>query len=260
MGNAGSTGMQQRERQKSTDLSTPNSPYREIGAGVSGNAASGGGSGSGGSGSSGSGTAGVVVGQVFSFDKRGRELVLQGGSSQEDEETVSEPYYTKPIGIKTSGVMTTTNTTKATTTIASTMSNTTGSVTLIDTEFDAPVTRKRSLTISEGHSARTEGQGEHRDDDLDAQDEKNESISSSEKMNIKEESKNGNRHPALPTVLRWDGGGKNVMISGTFSKWKPIPMVRSHGNFVTIIDLPEGDHQYKFYVDGEWKHDPKLVS
>lgn len=65
---------------------------------------------------------------------------------------------------------------------------------------------------------------------------------------------------ALPTVLRWDYGGKNVTISGTFSKWKPIQMVRSHGNFVTIIDLPEGDHQYKFCVDGEWKHDPKLVS
>ncbi|KAH8416159.1 hypothetical protein KR222_009513 [Zaprionus bogoriensis] len=65
---------------------------------------------------------------------------------------------------------------------------------------------------------------------------------------------------ALPTVLRWDYGGKNVTISGTFSKWKPITMVRSHGNFVTIIDLPEGDHQYKFCVDGEWKHDPKLKS
>ncbi|XP_034476670.1 5'-AMP-activated protein kinase subunit beta-1 [Drosophila innubila] len=68
------------------------------------------------------------------------------------------------------------------------------------------------------------------------------------------------RKTALPTVLRWDYGGKNVTISGTFSKWKPIPMVRSHGNFVTIIDLPEGDHQYKFCVDGEWKHDPKLKS
>lgn len=37
-------------------------------------------------------------------------------------------------------------------------------------------------------------------------------------------------------------------------------MVKSHGDFVTIIDLPEGEHQYKFYVDGEWKHDPGLVS
>lgn len=35
-------------------------------------------------------------------------------------------------------------------------------------------------------------------------------------------------------------------------------MVKSHGDFVLIVDLPEGDHQYKFCVDGDWKHDPKL--
>lgn len=66
--------------------------------------------------------------------------------------------------------------------------------------------------------------------------------------------------PALPTVFKWDGGGRQVFISGTFSEWRSLPMVRSHGDFVTIIDLPEGDHQYKFCVDGEWRHDPKLVS
>lgn len=43
---------------------------------------------------------------------------------------------------------------------------------------------------------------------------------------------------ALPTVFKWDGGGKQVFISGTFSNWKALPMVRSHGDFVTIIDLP----------------------
>lgn len=63
---------------------------------------------------------------------------------------------------------------------------------------------------------------------------------------------------ALPTVFRWEGGGSQVYISGTFSGWKTIPMVKSHGDFVTIIDLPEGEHQYKFYVDGEWRHDPGL--
>jgi len=60
----------------------------------------------------------------------------------------------------------------------------------------------------------------------------------------------------LPTVFKWDGGGKNVHITGTFSNWKTIPMVKSHGDFVTIVDLPEGEHEYKFLVDGEWMHDP----
>ncbi|KAL7296417.1 hypothetical protein TKK_0010427 [Trichogramma kaykai] len=62
----------------------------------------------------------------------------------------------------------------------------------------------------------------------------------------------------LPTVFKWEGGGKQVFISGTFNEWKTLPMVKSHGDFVTIIDLPEGEHQYKFYVDGEWRHDPSL--
>ena len=30
----------------------------------------------------------------------------------------------------------------------------------------------------------------------------------------------------LPTVFKWDGGGKNVHITGTFSNWKTIPMVK----------------------------------
>lgn len=63
----------------------------------------------------------------------------------------------------------------------------------------------------------------------------------------------------LPTVFKWEGGGKQVYISGTFTGWKTLPMVKSHGDFVTIIDLPEGEHQYKFFVDGEWRHDPGLV-
>lgn len=50
-----------------------------------------------------------------------------------------------------------------------------------------------------------------------------------------------------------------VFISGTFTEWKTIPMVKSHGDFVTIIDLPEGEHQYKYFVDGEWRHDPTVV-
>ena len=64
----------------------------------------------------------------------------------------------------------------------------------------------------------------------------------------------------MPTVFKWEGGGKQVYISGTFSNWKTIPMVKSHGDFVTIVDLPEGEHEFKYCVDGVWKHDPKMVS
>jgi hypothetical protein len=34
----------------------------------------------------------------------------------------------------------------------------------------------------------------------------------------------------------------------------------SHGDFYTIINLPEGDHQYKFSVDGTWQHNASEVN
>ena len=34
----------------------------------------------------------------------------------------------------------------------------------------------------------------------------------------------------------------------------------SQGDFTAIVDLPEGEHQYKFYVDGDWLHNPDEVS
>ena len=62
----------------------------------------------------------------------------------------------------------------------------------------------------------------------------------------------------LPTVFKWQGGGKAVYISGSFDNWKSkIPMAKSHGDFFTIVDLPEGTHEYKFLVDGQWMCDPK---
>ncbi|NP_001124105.1 5'-AMP-activated protein kinase subunit beta-2 [Danio rerio] len=63
--------------------------------------------------------------------------------------------------------------------------------------------------------------------------------------------------PARPTVIRWAGGGREVFITGSFNNWSSkIPLNKSHNDFVAILDLPEGEHQYKFFVDGQWLHDP----
>ena len=35
--------------------------------------------------------------------------------------------------------------------------------------------------------------------------------------------------------------------------------IHSQGDFTAIVDLPEGEHEYKFYVDGEWLHNPDEV-
>lgn len=62
---------------------------------------------------------------------------------------------------------------------------------------------------------------------------------------------------ARPTVFRWAGSAKEVFVSGSFNNWATkIPLNRSRNNFVAIVDLPEGEHQYKFCVDGQWTLDP----
>ena len=35
--------------------------------------------------------------------------------------------------------------------------------------------------------------------------------------------------------------------------------IYSHGDFTAIVDLPQGRHEYKFYVDGQWIHNPNEV-
>lgn len=57
----------------------------------------------------------------------------------------------------------------------------------------------------------------------------------------------------LPFVIKWAGGGQKVAIAGTFNQWQQIPMVKSEKDFIAIVDLPEGEHEFKFLVDGEWK-------
>lgn len=41
-------------------------------------------------------------------------------------------------------------------------------------------------------------------------------------------SDNDTENKMFPTVFRWEGGGKQVFVSGTFSEWKPIPMVQRY--------------------------------
>ncbi len=83
----------------------------------------------------------------------------------------------------------------------------------------------------------------------------------------------------LQKELRWDHEGNHVLVAGSFNNWKPeqilekryvssmsknvrvyiYPFLSDNGQFSTFVDLPVGTHEYKFIVDGEWKHDPLLV-
>lgn len=60
--------------------------------------------------------------------------------------------------------------------------------------------------------------------------------------------------PKVPAVFRWKGGGKEVFLSGSYDGWKArIPLSKSREDFYGIVDLPAGEHEYKFLVDGQWK-------
>ncbi|CAH8507011.1 unnamed protein product [Dicrocoelium dendriticum] len=63
--------------------------------------------------------------------------------------------------------------------------------------------------------------------------------------------------PKVPTVFRWNGGGTDIYISGTFNNWqKRIPMVKRESGVYVIIDCTPGKHEYKYFIDGAWYHDP----
>lgn len=61
----------------------------------------------------------------------------------------------------------------------------------------------------------------------------------------------------VPTVFRWEHGGRNVYITGTFNGWsRQIPMHRSGNDFTYIHNLKRGKHAFKFIVDDEWRFAP----
>ena len=80
--------------------------------------------------------------------------------------------------------------------------------------------------------------------------------------------------------FQW-ANAKHVSIAGSFSNWQPVEMkqrsgvcvcvcvdraataaacYRQCGEFECEVEVPEGSHQYKYLVDGEWCHDNTKVS
>lgn len=61
----------------------------------------------------------------------------------------------------------------------------------------------------------------------------------------------------VPTVFRWEHGGRQVYVTGTFNNWqRQIPMHRSGNDFTYIHNLQKGKHAFKFVVDDEWRFAP----
>ena len=61
------------------------------------------------------------------------------------------------------------------------------------------------------------------------------------------------------TFVLLEPGAKQVFLCGEFNGWASdaTPMKRDDdGHWETTLALAPGRHQYKFWVDGIWKHDP----
>ncbi|XP_047324638.1 sucrose nonfermenting 4-like protein [Impatiens glandulifera] len=67
------------------------------------------------------------------------------------------------------------------------------------------------------------------------------------------------RQLLIPTRFVWPYGGRRVFLTGSFTRWVDhIPMSPVEGCpsvFQVVRNLAHGHHQYKFFVDGEWRHD-----
>ncbi|XP_047311013.1 sucrose nonfermenting 4-like protein [Impatiens glandulifera] len=61
------------------------------------------------------------------------------------------------------------------------------------------------------------------------------------------------------TRFVWPYGGRRVFLTGTFTRWVDhiamSPMEGCPSVFQVTRSLAPGHHQYKFFVDGEWRHD-----
>jgi 1,4-alpha-glucan branching enzyme len=67
--------------------------------------------------------------------------------------------------------------------------------------------------------------------------------------------------PELTTVTfkYMNPAASDVRLAGTFNNWDTTatPMrKRSEGQWETELQLPPGEYQYRYFVDGNWQDDP----
>ena len=57
--------------------------------------------------------------------------------------------------------------------------------------------------------------------------------------------------------------GSKVFLAGSFNKWDPtakeMAEKKGDGVYTAALNLPAGDHQYKFVIDGTWCADPECT-
>jgi hypothetical protein len=60
-------------------------------------------------------------------------------------------------------------------------------------------------------------------------------------------------------TFEWKKGGGHVLLAGSFTDWKAVPMALKGGVWKDTIALNPGQYHYKFIVDGFWKYDSDVT-
>ena len=62
------------------------------------------------------------------------------------------------------------------------------------------------------------------------------------------------------TSFEWSGeAAEKVQLAGSFTQWKPVEMEKtSDEKWALKLDLPPGEYEFKFVVQGNWIHDELL--
>ena len=67
----------------------------------------------------------------------------------------------------------------------------------------------------------------------------------------------GQKKGTVKFAIKSANGCKKVQVAGDFSNWRPVEMRKQKdGAFVATVPVGNGNHEYKFILDGEWVVDP----
>ncbi|KAL5266599.1 hypothetical protein ACHWQZ_G003841 [Mnemiopsis leidyi] len=79
---------------------------------------------------------------------------------------------------------------------------------------------------------------------------------------VKPADKIDNEEKTIPVLFKWQESVMDhysgVHLSGSFNDWQRQAMKFCDNEYIESIDLLPGKYEFKFFVDGEWKHDPKI--
>lgn len=82
---------------------------------------------------------------------------------------------------------------------------------------------------------------------------------SSPSSSIDQQQKSTEDETLVPTVFTWNYGGYSVYVAGAWDNWKSeTPMYKNGNEYIALVYIPIGEHQFKFFIDDVWQCAPNM--